>query len=153
MKAQKHCKQEFIDFKPWMQARHSLLCHYWNISGLTTYQPIAPIKKRLETFCQLLIDYGSMGHFSMYEKLFAAITHSHPKGKRIIARIYPRILKTTDDFVDFNDYYDRYAKNITQPKLSHQLSLVGESLATRMNLEDELIAASQNARSSPNYFF
>ena len=60
---------------------------------------------------------------------------------KLTRTIYPRIEKTTTLAVEFNDTYDSL-KNFTDKlknELPQQLSLLGEELATRIELEDQLI--------------
>jgi regulator of sigma D len=55
--------------------------------------------------------------------------------------IYPRIEKTTKTAVDFNDMFDggnSYTPDLKK-KLPEHLSRLGEELATRIELEDQLI--------------
>ena len=55
--------------------------------------------------------------------------------------IYPHITNTTQIAIDFNDLYDiskDFDKSVLKD-LSKQLSLLGENLATRIDLEDRFI--------------
>jgi regulator of sigma D len=56
-------------------------------------------------------------------------------------KIYPTILSTTDSILDFNDKYD-FEHNrdaISLETLEQDLSRLGESIADRIELEDQLI--------------
>ncbi len=94
----------------------------------------------LQDFCQLLIDYIATGHFELYSR----ISEGKERRNEIIKlanTIYPRIEKTTTLAVEFNDTYDS-GNNFTnelKEKFPQQLSQLGEELATRIELEDQLI--------------
>ena len=94
----------------------------------------------LQEFCQILIDYMATGHFELYRR----ITEGEERRQDIIKladMIYPRIEKTTQTAVMFNDMYDggnNFSDELKQ-QLPDQLSRLGEELATRIELEDKLI--------------
>ena len=89
-------------------------------------------------FCQILVDYMASGHFGLYQRI------SDGKERRravidIAEKLYPKIAKTTEDAVAFNDYFDTPSDTKRINDLSHHLSQLGETLATRIELEDRLI--------------
>ena len=80
------------------------------------------------------------GHFELYRR----ISEGEERRQDIIKladTIYPRIEKTTQTAVMFNDMYDggnNYSDEL-KDKLPDYLSKLGEELATRIELEDKLI--------------
>jgi regulator of sigma D len=87
-----------------------------------------------------LIDYIATGHFELYSR----ISEGKERRTEIIKlanTIYPRIERTTALAVEFNDTYDGGNKFTDELKnqLPNQLSMLGEELATRIELEDQLI--------------
>ena len=54
-------------------------------------------------------------------------------------RIYPNISKATEAVLDFNDKYQTLTPAMILNSLAADLSSVGEHLANRIELEDELI--------------
>ena len=85
----------------WLAQRHStwLLC-----SELANAQKKAkPVTlKKITVFCQTLMDYVSLGHFNVYEKLtHAALKNNLPLDKQLLEDIG----STTDDVLHFNEKY------------------------------------------------
>ncbi|MDQ1362949.1 MAG: regulator of sigma [Pseudomonadota bacterium] len=94
----------------------------------------------LQEFCQVLIDYIATGHFELYSRISEGEERRLDISK-LANIIWPRIEKTTQTAVDFNDLYDggnSYSDNLKQ-QLPQNLSRLGEDLATRIELEDQLI--------------
>ncbi len=99
----------------------------------------------LQEFCEVLVDYTAAAHFQLYRYL----DEGRERRKAVLQLadgIYPRIASTTQDIVDFNDRYDEAAALENSDKLEHDLSLLGERLAERIELEDRLIEALNRPR-------
>ncbi len=115
----------------WLKQRQAVLVHY---SELCTGR--LSETENLQQFCQTLMDYISNGHFKMFEKLAEFYHASQPHFQELDAALLNKILQTTDHALDFNEKY-------TDPKdlsaLLSDLSPLGESLANRMDWEDEYI--------------
>lgn len=126
-----------------LKVRERVLALY---SELAEQQPFAPERARvfevLEQFCQALIDYTADAHFRLYR-------YVDEKRERRLAvaqvaeRVYGGILETTDTILLFNDQYDfsRGRKAIDVSTLEQDLSTLGERLADRIDLEDQIIGA------------
>jgi regulator of sigma D len=131
------------EIKQLISERNEVLALYCNLAGcdgnkITSANEIDA--DRLQEFCQLLIDYIATGHFELYSR----ISEGKERRNEIIKlanTIYPRIEKTTNLAVEFNDTYDSMDKVSDEIKslLPQQLSQLGEELATRIELEDQLI--------------
>ena len=94
---------------------------------------------RLREFGQVLVDYIAAGHFGLYERIVSG--QERRKGVVETAEdLYLKIAFTTDLSVAFNDKYDGKDLDSVTDELARDLSSLGESLATRTELEDELIA-------------
>jgi len=123
--------------------RNEVLALYCNLAGCdgTRVQSADEIDKdTLQEFCQLLIDYIATGHFELYSRISEGKERRHEIIKLADA-IYPRIEKTTALAVEFNDTFDggnNFSDDLKE-KLPQKLSLLGEELATRIELEDKLI--------------
>jgi|JYMV01.1.fsa_nt_gi regulator of sigma D len=118
--------------------RQQMLVQYAGLAGLDPYTENKPVFTRLQDFCQILVDYMASGHFGLYQRI------SDGKERRravidIAEKLYPKIAKTTEDAVAFNDYFDTPSDTKRINDLSHHLSQLGETLATRIELEDRLI--------------
>ncbi len=131
------------EIKQLITERNEVLALYCSLAGcdgnkITSADNID--NETLQEFCQLLIDYIATGHFELYSR----ISEGKERRNEIIKlanTIYPRIEKTTALAVEFNDAYD--SGNMFTPELKEQLpqqlSKLGEELATRIELEDQLI--------------
>lgn len=95
----------------------------------------------VRTFLQLLMDYTALGHFEIYQRIIEG-KERRQTVKEASDRVYPGIAQTTDKIVDFNDKYDRFAATDEELLTFDQdISEIGEILATRGELEDEILAA------------
>lgn len=95
------------------------------------------LKPMLSQFSQLLIDYVSLGHFGIYEHL---LTDKQQQDEVLVYvnRLYPAFSKTTALAISFNDVYENGRRNFKTDNLANDLSVLGENLAKRMELEDTL---------------
>jgi regulator of sigma D len=58
----------------------------------------------------------------------------------VAAQLYPRINVTTQHCLDFNDKYDNAEATHLGHAFHDDLSRLGEEIATRIELEDKLLA-------------
>jgi regulator of sigma D len=112
----------------------SLYCH---IAGLKPFSANKSVKKKVTQFSQMLIDYISLGHFGVYERLLGG-TERRSRVLDAAKQIYPELSMTTDAAVWFNDKYADEAKMKSFDELAQDLSMLGEKLAKRIDLEDHL---------------
>ena len=97
-------------------------------------EKIAPL---LSSFSQVLIDYVSLGHFGIYEKLMAK--KQQPLAALSLAtKLYPAFANTTATAILFNDAYVGGKRHWQSENLVKDLSKLGEQLAKRMEIEDWL---------------
>jgi regulator of sigma D len=112
----------------------SLYCH---VAELKPFSASDAVKSLLVQFSQILVDYVSLGHFGVYERLLAGTERRN--GVLSVAKdIYPEFSATTDAAISFNDKYDNVDKIDVFEDLEQDLSALGESLAKRIELEDRL---------------
>ncbi|WP_196140003.1 sigma D regulator [Aliikangiella sp. G2MR2-5] len=130
------CKNSVVS--EWLAERNELIVQYCKLSG-TRNQPNLPALNQLNQFCDILIDYVSAGHFEIYEKIVSACEVNGPTSLELLERLYPQISKTTDIVVDFNDKYSKNDDFEEENSFDNDLSLLGEALAKRVELEDSLI--------------
>ena len=128
-----------------LRERQELLVEFCRLTGLDPYSPNdTPTLKRLAHFCQTLVDYAGVAHFEVFEKLADEGGRHQPA--RIRARaLYQPLLDNTQVLVDFNDRYDTSQAGFSIAPLADDLSALGESLAARFEMEDELIRLLQGA--------
>ena len=87
----------------------------------------------------MLVDYISLGHFGVYQR----IIDGSERRKSIVEaaeRIYPQISQATEVVLSFNEKYQALTSAVNLSQLENDLSTLGDQLATRIELEDELIS-------------
>lgn len=121
--------------------RSELLALYCRVAGLRPFDDEkADVHKLLEEMCQMLVDYVAVGHFSLYERIVSG-QERRQEVARLAEELYPRISETTDAVLDFNDKYDCEDNCAISNDFDEDLSLLGEILAERIELEDKLLDA------------
>ena len=96
------------------------------------------VESAVRDFCQVLIDYISLGHFGIYQRI--AEGNERRQNVLVIAqKVYPLLVELTSDAVKFNDKYENLHDEALERELTDDLSVLGESLAARIELEDQLI--------------
>lgn len=106
----------------------------------------ADILELLQEFCEILVDYTANAHFRLYRYIDENI-EKRRSVLELAEEIYPPILETTRIIVNFNDKYESLQKGHLPASLEADLSLLGERLAERIELEDRLIAELSRPRS------
>ena len=126
----------------WLKQRQDLLVHYCELSAENDYSRDESLRPKLILLCEMLVDYVSAGHFEIYEQLVRqAREFNDDDGLELAAKVYPRITETTQVILDFNDSVD--GRELSEPEMQAlfaELSRVGETLVSRFELEDLLIA-------------
>ncbi len=138
-----------------IEERQEVLVAYGKLAGLRSFDDedfeheddeLQAKKVRaaeVRTFLQLLMDYTALGHFEIYQRIIEG-KERRRNVKEASDRVYPGIAETTDYLVEFNDKYDRFAATDEEMlTFKEDISKVGEVLATRGELEDEILAALQ----------
>ncbi|OUS71846.1 anti-RNA polymerase sigma 70 factor [Pseudoalteromonas sp. A601] len=126
----------------WLTERQELLVLYCKIAGFAPYDKkdhALPDQLQIQSFCQILMDYLSAGHFEVYDDIAKACEQKGQKSQQLANDLYPRISDTTDIALDFNDKYAEVAKDELLNDFDNDLSKLGEALELRFELEDELI--------------
>ncbi|MEO1889621.1 MAG: Rsd/AlgQ family anti-sigma factor [Cycloclasticus sp.] len=121
-----------------LQERKEVWTLYCTVSGIEEHPTNKSFEELIQAFCQLAVDYISLGHFGVYAK----ILDGSERRKSVVeaaARIYPAMSKATEAVLDFNDKYQKITPAKIVNELSGDLSILGEHLANRIELEDELL--------------
>ncbi len=129
--------QELID--KLLNERQEMLVLFCQVAGLEPYHRSASLDSLLQTFCEVLIDYTAFGHF----EVFGRISDGNERRAgviRVAGEIYPDFVKASEVAVAFNDKYDLSDHELKLNHLSDDLSRLGEELAVRIELEDQLLA-------------
>ena len=93
------------------------------------------------SFCDMLIDYMSHGHFDLFPKILELIENASGRSLSIANRTLPRIEATTEYLMRFTD---KYAENLNEEKMStvqQDLASIGHALEVRFKNEDRLVIA------------
>lgn len=94
----------------------------------------------LSSFCELLIDYISHGHFDLYPKIIELMENATGRTTLTIAhRFLPKIEQTTEVLMRFSDRYTDEWVPSKIDSLRKDLAQVGECLEQRFINEDRLI--------------
>lgn len=126
----------------WLNERQELIVLYCKMAGFSPYDKkdhALPEPEQIQSFCQILMDYLSAGHFEVYDDIAKACQSKGLESQELANTIYPRISSTTDIALDFNDKYAEVDKEDLLAEFDNDLSVLGETLEARFELEDELI--------------
>ena len=119
--------------------RKHLWAFYCQLGELKPFSDLELVKTKLTKFAEVLVDYVSLGHFGLYERILAG-AERRESVKTLAVKIYPEFSKVTDMTVSFNDKYDKAKTPSEFNSLADDLSVLGESLAKRFDIEDQLCA-------------
>jgi len=129
--------QDVID--KMLHERQEMLVLYCEMAGLEPFSHETSLDT-LKKFCEVLVDYAAFCHFEIYERIVRG-QERRASVIEVAEQVYPRIVEASDFAVAFNDRYDGSAHELKLDTLSHDLSLLGEELAVRVEMEDRIIAA------------
>ncbi len=126
--------------KTLLETRTETLSLYSQLANMRPFELDREMQLMIQEFCEALVDYSASAHFQLYRYL-------EDKNERraavleVAEQVYPRIAESTRVFLDFNEKYDceEHCNNLSH--LDTDLSRLGELLADRIVLEDEVISA------------
>ena len=126
-----------------LTARQESLVLYQKLAALKSRAPVGPVQQHLlQRFRQALVDYLALGPFEVFQALEEQPADSPYGDARDLARrLYARIARTTQAALTFHDRYDGPLPPMAWAALHEDLSRLGEQLATRIELEDQIIAS------------
>lgn len=132
-----------------LAARQESLVLYQKLAA----RPLAlvePVQRHLlQRFQQALVDYLALGPFEVFQALEEQPADSpYCRARELARRCYARIARTTQAALAFHDRYDGDLSKAKLAALSEDLSQLGEQLAVRIELEDRIVAAVRNSRTS-----
>jgi len=123
-----------------LEERRDMLVLLCEVSGLKPFKAEASVKASLEKFCEVLVDYIASAHFGLYER----IAEGNERRKTVVniaEKTYPLISKSTQAAIEFNERYEALDTAIIEDHLQNDISKLGEILTSRIEFEDQLIAA------------
>jgi regulator of sigma D len=133
----------------WLEERQQLIVSYCKLAALPPFESnksehCFPAQEELESFCQLLMDYLSAGHFEVYDQIVSQCAINGHNSKALAEALYPKIAVSTDLALEFNDKYAEQIHDQQTEELDRDLSELGQALEGRFALEDELIQTLHN---------
>jgi regulator of sigma D len=120
--------------------RRRMLVSMCEVLELKPFTVDKPVHEALQDFTQMLVDYVAAGHFNLYHRIVTGRERRQTVAQ-VASRVYQRIATTSDAAMDFNDRYGGEWNFHLLDKLAGDLSAMGEQLATRVELEDQIIIA------------
>jgi regulator of sigma D len=131
----------------WLKERREVLVKYAAIAA-TMDRSATDLTQEpgLHRLCQLLVDYVSAGHFEIFYQLIREAEAFDDGSGTFAADIIPQIGDTTEVIMGFDEKYS--AADAAADHLDADLSLLGEVLESRFQLEDVLITALHKSHSS-----
>ena len=127
-----------------VKTRSKTLALYTELAKQRPFEADEFTGEALQEFCQALIDYAASAHFQLYRFISDKLERRSAVLK-VADSVYPRIVQTTDSILRFNDKYENV--NLANGDaemlalLDTDLSTLGETLAERIQLEDQVIGA------------
>lgn len=125
----------------WLSERKDLLVRYCKLAALPPFERPShslPEFNDIKAFCELLMDYASTGHFELYDKILEECS-PHSKDEESVQAITSKIKATTDTALLFNDNYAELNEKDDMADFISNLTLLGEKLEERFELEDQLL--------------
>ncbi len=128
----------------WLDERRELLVKYCDLVEIHTFDGANSTHgEKLQRFCEVLVDYVSVGHFEVYEELVReGKIFSDSQGLKVGADLMDKIQPSTEIVLDFND---KYLATDDLDSLAEDLSTVGEALELRFESEDKMIEVLHSA--------
>jgi regulator of sigma D len=130
--------QEIVD--QLLSERQEVLVLFCRVAGLEPYAAEQSTMELLQDFCEVLVDYSAFGHFEIYQR----IVNGEERREEVIKvaeEVYDQIAEASEMAVAFNDRYDAADHNLELARLGEDLSVLGEELAMRIEVEDRIISA------------
>lgn len=123
----------------WLKERQELIVRLCDLSVASGGSQENKVEK-FQSFCQILVDYVSVGHFEVYEQLISEAAQYDNSGLELAKKIIPRIEQSTEIALAFNDRFDDIHKvDDGIEGLIEGLETLGRKLEERFELEDKLI--------------
>ena len=123
-----------------VSSRTGTLSLYSRLAANKPFKSNKTTQKLLQEFCASLIDYTAGAHFQLYRFIDERKERRKPVSE-VAERIYPKIIDSTQQILDFNDKYDCQDHCDNFERLETDLSTLGVILADRIEMEDQLIDA------------
>jgi regulator of sigma D len=121
-----------------LKERNQLLGLLLQVSSDSSQKEQEQLVSDLEEFVQVLVDYIAAGHFGLYDRI-AEGKERRKSISDLAVEIYPRIEQSTQIALAFDEKYNPDNENRKLEQFAKDVSMLGEELTTRIELEDKLI--------------
>lgn len=128
-----------------LETRTETLTLFSQLAGMRPYQPNKEQQAILQDFCETLVDYTASAHFQLY-RFMEEDAERRTEVRKVAEKIYPEIAASTRFILDFNEKYDCEDHCDNLSTLEQDLSKLGEVLADRITLEDQVISTFNTQR-------
>jgi len=126
--------------KSLIKSRTETLTQYKDVMSYKPFEMNDTLQEVLEDFCESVVDYSAKAHFNLYNYLEEK-KERRQSVLKIADSVYPDLVDNTQKILDFHDRYNSDVSAVNYDRLESCLNSVGELLADRINLEDDVISA------------
>jgi len=138
------------EVKQLINERNQVLSLYYSlVKQVESFDDPNNTQELLQEFCQELVDYLAAGHFELYRRIEEG-NERRDDIKSLSSDVMPKITTTTEVAIAFNDLFDNDNNKNEIENLPTHLTQLGEHLATRIDLEDQIINALLASSSRPD---
>ena len=128
-----------------LETRTETLTLFSQLAGMRPYKANKEQQAILQDFCETLVDYTASAHFQLY-RFIEEDAERRTEVRKVAEKIYPEISASTRFILDFNEKYDCEDHCDNLSSLEQDLSKLGEVLADRITLEDQVISTFNTQR-------
>ena len=131
----------------WLEQRRLLIEQWLYLRDRGEFTPTDTPK--IQALCEMLVDYVSAGHFTVYEHLALEAKEFHDDSALVLLRdLLPLIDSSTEVAIEFNDKYDTKEHcNAQLEALPFSLQALTLVMVERFQYEDQLIKELHEAHS------
>ena len=128
-----------------LETRKESLSLFNQLAEMRPFSPDRESQLMLQEFCEVIVDYTASAHFQLYRFLEDG-SERRSDVSNLAANVYPQIADMTKVILAFNEKYDCSDHCNNLEDLADDLSQLGEVLADRILLEDQLITLLMSGR-------
>lgn len=121
-----------------LETRKESLSLFNQLAEMRPFKPDRESQLMLQEFCEAIVDYTASAHFQLYRFIDDG-TERRSDISTLATKVYPQISDMTKVILAFNEKYDCSDHCNNLEELADDLSQLGEVLADRILLEDQLI--------------
>ena len=128
-----------------LETRKESLSLFNQLAAMRPFTPDRESQLLLQEFCEAIVDYTASAHFQLY-RFIEDGTERRSSISELAEQVYPQIADVTKVILAFNEKYDCSDHCNNLEELADDLSQLGEVMADRIVLEDQLITLLMDKR-------